>query len=95
MRNTTGISESEIASQTLIVLRNTPGGFMSTSDLIAVLTDAFRPTGKDAEIIPSRHDTYFSQKVRNMISHKDSPGNIIYDGHAEHVDDGLRLTEGR
>lgn len=43
---------------------------LTTGQLIKLLTDILNPTGKDAEIIPGRKDTYFSQKVRNLISHR-------------------------
>ena len=41
-----------------------------------------------------RSDTFFSQKVRNLISHKDSPNNMIAKGYAEHdaEKEGLRIT---
>lgn len=42
---------------------------ISTSELIGLLEDIMQPTGKDAEIIEGRNDTYFSQKVRNLHSH--------------------------
>ena len=32
--------------------------------------DLLRPTGKDAEIAKNRSDTYFEQKVRNLVSHR-------------------------
>ena len=37
-----------------------------------------KPTGKDASIIPGRGDTYFSQKVRNLKSHRESNGMSVY-----------------
>ncbi len=47
-------------------------GSATTSDLIKELTIIFNPTGEDAEILSGRHDTKFSQKVRNLVSHRDS-----------------------
>lgn len=47
-------------------------GATSTSNLIVELTAAFHPTGEDAEILAGRRDTKFSQKVRNLKSHRDS-----------------------
>ena len=50
-------------------------GSATTSDLIKELTIIFNPTGEDAEILSGRHDTKFSQKVRNLVSHRD--GNMM------------------
>lgn len=44
-------------------------GSLTTSDLIAELTDLMHPSGEDAEILDGRKDTKFSQKVRNLVSH--------------------------
>lgn len=38
--------------------------------LIKELEKELKPTGRDSEIISGRRDTYFSQKVRNLNSHK-------------------------
>lgn len=43
---------------------------MTTSELINRLTIILEPVGTDAEILFGRKDTRFSQKVRNLISHK-------------------------
>ena len=43
---------------------------MTTSELINRLTNILEPTGTDAEMLFGRKDTRFSQKVRNLISHK-------------------------
>lgn len=42
----------------------------TTSDLIKKLTGLLKPTGKDAELLKNRKDTKFSQKVRNLVSHR-------------------------
>jgi len=55
---------------------------LTTSQLIALLSQELEVSGKDAEIISSRCDTYFSQKVRNLVSHKNliNKGLATYDG---------------
>ena len=53
-------------------------GSVSTSDLIAELTAVFRPTGEDAVILADRSDTKFSQKVRNLKSHRSGNGMAVY-----------------
>jgi hypothetical protein len=70
-------------------------GSITTSELIGNLTDKFNPTGKDAEIINNRNDTYFSQKVRNLVSHQHSPASFIKNGYAEYLgkEEGIRITD--
>jgi hypothetical protein len=64
------VSEPDLVIPALRAMAARPNGFISTTDLIGELEGLFQPTGKDAEIIPERADTYFSQKVRNLVSHR-------------------------
>lgn len=56
-------------------------GELSMSDLIAILIQRMQPTGHDMDIMANRNDTYFSQKVRNLRSHKNEIffSNVYYD----------------
>ena len=82
------ITESEVRNEALVELAGSANGTLTTSELIEVLEARLRPTGKDAELARERSDTYFSQKVRNLVSHRDqstgleSRGLASYD--AEH-----------
>lgn len=89
------ISERDLVVPALEIMDGRPDGCVSTSDLIQELEDLFSPGGRDAEILEGRSDTYFSQKVRNMISHRHSPSSFIYKGYAEYDEDcrGLRITD--
>jgi hypothetical protein len=62
------ITERELISPTLFLM-NVRGG-ITTSELIAELTCLLKPTGEDIKILKGRRDTKFSQKVRNLVSHK-------------------------
>ncbi|SFC56633.1 HNH endonuclease [Butyrivibrio sp. YAB3001] len=53
-------------------------GSATTSDLINDLTIVFNPVGEDAKILDGRNDTKFSQKVRNLVSHRDNNGMGLY-----------------
>lgn len=64
------ISESEIRAAALHELGNSKSGSLTTSELIEILTKKMSPMGHDAEIIEGRSDTFFSQKVRNLVSHR-------------------------
>jgi len=90
------ISERELVVPTLRLLDGGNKGWMATSDIITRLTELFAPSGQDAEILEGRSDTYFSQKVRNMISHRDQPSSFIHKGLAHYERHGLRISdEGR
>jgi predicted HNH restriction endonuclease len=62
-------TESDLVIPTLIYLSSTDRG-VSTSELIEHLQNILKPEGKDAEILEGRNDTHFSQKVRNLVSHR-------------------------
>ena len=89
------ISEADLLIPTLRILAKQPNGRMTTSRLIVQLEAVLKPTGEDAEILEGRHDTHFSQIVRNMVSHKEVEGNIIAEGFAIHTGArrGLEITE--
>jgi len=61
-------TESELILPALAFLNS--GSNVKTSNLVTNLQDMLKPTGRDAKIIAGRSDTYFSQKVRNLQSHK-------------------------
>ncbi len=69
------------------------GGSISTSQLIDALEAEFEPDGKDAEILDGRQDTHFSQKVRNLVSHRESSTSMFRKGYAEYTGDGIRITD--
>ena len=89
------IHESDLTLPTLRLLADAPKGFLETSTLIERLEAVFNPVGKDNEIIDGRGDTYFSQKVRNIVSHRESPNNPICKGWIKYVADqkGLMITD--
>lgn len=80
---------------TLRVLARSPNGFHTTSELIIKLDDMLKPQGRDATIMENRSDTYFSQKVRNVIAHRYSDSSPIRQGYLEYVRErkGLKITE--
>lgn len=62
------VSEKELLLPALYFINREPG--ITTSRLKSLLEDLLKPTGKDAEIARNRSDTYFEQKVRNLVSHR-------------------------
>lgn len=47
-------------------------GELNTTELKEILNDIMQPNGEDLRINKNRNDTKFDQKVRNMISHRES-----------------------
>jgi hypothetical protein len=86
--------ESDLYIPTLRITNSSSGGFITTSDLIEQLECIFNITGEDAKILDGRSDTKFSQIVRNMVSHRDSPTNFIAKGFAEYdpTRRGIQIT---
>ena len=78
------ISESEIRGAALAVLAHAPNQTLTTTELIDILTRLMKPTGKDAKIATGRNDTYFSQKVRNLVSHRNSASGLSARGLASY-----------
>lgn len=64
------IEEKSLILPTLYIIKR--NGSVSTTELIQELTNVFNPTGEDAEILLGRKDTKFSQKVRNLKSHREN-----------------------
>lgn len=81
----TRIREKDLVIPALRAAAASLGGTISTSDLINVLTAEFTPSGQDAQILPDRNDTFFSQKVRNLISHRDSSTSMFTKGYAVYI----------
>ncbi|MCV0384138.1 MAG: hypothetical protein K5799_11925 [Erythrobacter sp.] len=85
------IRERDLVIPALRAAAERPGGEISTSALIKELEDEFQPEGTDAETLDGRNDTYFSQKVRNLVSHRGtgtsmfSKGYATYDSAAESI----------
>jgi hypothetical protein len=89
------IKERDVYEPILKLLAKSPDGFIKTADLIKSLETWFAPQGEDAEILPSRSDTRFSQIVRNVVSHRSSPSNLIATGLVEYdkIRRGLQITD--
>jgi hypothetical protein len=89
------ISEAQLRTPVLQLLAKSKNGFLTTTTLIEELTELFKPEGQDAKVLDGRSDTYFSQKVRNMISHRSSTQSLQKRGFAIYHKDreGMEITE--
>ena len=86
------IRERDLIIPALRAAAAAPGGEITTTGLIEVLEGEFVPEGQDAEILDGRHDTYFSQKVRNLISHRNTGTSMFSRGYAEYDPSGESVT---
>jgi hypothetical protein len=79
----------------LRALDASPGGEITTTALITEMVDLFQPQGEDAILIEGRVDTKFTQKVRNLISHRAGPNSMFSKGYATyHADtESIRITD--
>jgi 5-methylcytosine-specific restriction enzyme A len=69
MAETDRIPENEMVLPSLFLMK-VNNGHITTEELIPQLRDIMRPTGEDLVILDNRSDDKFSQKVRNLRSHK-------------------------
>ena len=78
------IRERDLIIPALRSIADAPRGEMTTTNLIAALEEEFAPEGQDSEVLNDRNDTYFSQKVRNLVSHASSSTSMFHRGYAVH-----------
>lgn len=77
-------TESQVRDAALKALLSAPGHTLTTSQLIKQLSVSLGPTGRDAQIAQNRSDTYFSQKVRNLVSHRNQSTGLQARGLADY-----------
>ena len=87
------VSEGELVLPALRLASQRPNGNIPTSELLNELWDWFKPEGEDAETLTNRTDTKFSQKVRNLVSHRDTDSSMFSLGYATYTGDGIQITD--
>ena len=86
------ITEGEIADIVEQILRDRPTGQASFAELVREIPLHVQLSADDLAPSPTRSgEAIWEQRVRNITSHKASPGNAIHDGRLESVRGGLRL----
>lgn len=86
------IKERDLIIPALRLAASLPDGTVSTAKIVKHLEEEFQPEGQDAEILEGRQDSHFSQKVRNLISHRTTATSMFSKGYAEYTGDGIRIT---
>ena len=87
------ITETEIADVIVRVLSDRPTGEATIQELIREIPNWVTLSPEDRARSPTRPgEELWEQQVRNITSHKDNPGNAIYDGRLVAIPGGLRLA---
>lgn len=76
----------------LLIMSVRPSREISTSDLIEAMPAYVKLSDDHTAANASRKDSKFSQLVRNLKSHKESKSNFIYQGYAEDIRGGFKIT---
>jgi hypothetical protein len=85
-------TEAEIAAAVIAILRDRPNGRATIADLIDEIPNRIKLDPEDLAQSPTRPaEKVWEQQVRNITSHKSSPGNAIYEGKLVAVPGGFAL----
>jgi hypothetical protein len=76
----------------LLIMSVRVDGEISTSDMIAELPGYVSLSDEHTTANASRKDSKFSQLVRNLKSHKTTKTNFIYQGYAQDIPGGFKIT---
>ena len=89
------VTEGEIGKAALVVAASKIDGVATFEELKREIPDLVSLTSEDRAQSQTRpNEEMWEQKVRNLISHKATPGNIIAEGYAEPVPgEGIRITD--
>jgi hypothetical protein len=86
------ITESEIAEIVETILAERPNGEATIAQLVHEIPNRIALSAEDVAASPTRNkEAIWEQQVRNITSHKASPGNAIYDGRLIAIPGGLKL----
>ena len=85
-------TEAEIAAAVVAILRDRPNGRAMIANLIDEIPNRISLDPEDLAQSPTRpNEKVWEQQVRNITSHKDSPGNAIYEGKLIAIPGGFAL----
>ena len=87
------ITESEIAEIVITILSERSTREATIAELVKEIPNRVALSPEDLATSPTRPgEAIWEQQVRNITSHKASPGNAIHDGKLIAVSGGLRLA---
>jgi len=86
------ITETEIADIVEAILADRPNGEATIAELVHEIPNRVALSAEDlAHSQTRRTEAIWEQQVRNITSHKASPGNAIHDGRLIAIPGGLKL----
>src|SRR3569833_486922 len=86
------ITEAEIAEIIVGYLNEKPSGQASILELVNEIPNRVTLSAEDLAPSPTRqNEAVWEQQVRNITSHKKTPGNAIYEGKLVAIPGGLAL----
>jgi hypothetical protein len=86
------ITETEIAEIVEAYLKEKSNGQASIKELVRAIPERVTLSEEDlAQSTTRRNEAVFEQQVRNITSHKGSPGNAIFEGKLIAIPGGLAL----
>jgi len=87
------ITESEIAEIVEAILAERPNGEATIAQLVKEIPNRVNLSAEDlAPSLTRTGEALWEQQVRNITSHKASPGNAIHDGRLIAIPGGLKLA---
>lgn len=86
------VTEAEVAEAAIKVLTDRATGRATIKELIEEIPNSLTLSTEDLAPSPTRPgEALWEQQVRNITSHKASPGNAIYEGKLVAISGGLAL----
>ncbi len=87
------ITEAEIADIVEEILADRPNGEATIAELVEEIPNRVTLSAEDLALSSTRNgEAIWEQQVRNITSHKASPGNAIHDGRLVAITGGLKLA---
>lgn len=86
------VTEEEVAKAAEAVLKDRTSGRATVKELVAEIPNHMKLSDEDLKPSETRRgEALWEQQVRNITSHKASPGNAIYEGKLVAIPGGLAL----
>lgn len=86
------VTEDEVAKAVEAVLKERTGGRATIKEIVAEIPNHLKLSAEDLAQSGTRpNEALWEQQVRNITSHKASPGNAIYEGRLVAIPGGFAL----
>ena len=87
------VTEDEVATAAETVLKGRTSRAATIKELVAEIPNHIKLSGDDLKQSTTRpNEAIWEQQVRNITSHKNSPGNAIFEGRLVPIPGGLALA---